>query len=153
MTSRHGLEIRAATAADAPGLAALLSAAGCPADVRLVAERVPALREAPGAVLLAVQWGPPSGAIMLHWYPRLEEARPVAQVTTLLVGPDDRRAGLGRLLLKAAAQAAPTAGCGRMELLAPEGEASLRGFCLATGFVAAGPRFVRPLRKAEPRQA
>jgi GNAT superfamily N-acetyltransferase len=149
VTSRYGLEIRAAAAADAPGLATLLSAAGCRADARAVAERLAALREAPGAVLLAVQWGPPSGVIALHWYPTLEEARPVAQVTTLLVGPDDRRAGIGRLLVKAAAQAARTAGCGRMELLAPEGEASLRDFCLATGFAEAGSRLVRPLRKAE----
>jgi GNAT superfamily N-acetyltransferase len=151
VASRYGLEIRAATAADAPGLATLLSAAGWAADARDMAERLAALREAPGAVLLAVQWGPPSGVIALHWYPALEEARPVAQVTTLLVGPDDRRAGIGRLLVKAAAQAARSAGCGRMELLAPAEDVSLRGFCLATGFAEAGARFVRPLRKAEPR--
>ncbi len=113
-----------------------------------MAERLGALRQSPGAALVAVQWGPPSGLVVLHWYPTLAAARPTAQVTTLLVGPEDRRRGIGRLLVKAAAQAARVAGCGEMEVLAPPDAPSLHGFCLATGFAEAGPRFVRSLRKA-----
>ncbi len=149
MTSRHGLEIRAAAPGDAPGLAELLAAAGCAADGRLLAERLAVLRGPAGTALLAVQWGPPSGLVVMHWYQALEEARPVAQVTTLLVGPEDRRRGIGRLLVKAASQAARAAGCGRLELLAPPGEDSLQGFCRATGFVEAGQHFARPLRKRD----
>lgn len=151
LSSRYGLEIRAATAADAPGLAELLAACGLILDVRDLAERLAALRQAPGVVLLAWQWGPPSGVVAAHWHPALEEARPVAQVTTLLVGPEDRRKGIGRLLLKAASQAARSAGCGRLEVVAPPeaspGAPALHGFCRATGFAEAGTRFVRSLRK------
>lgn len=144
MTSRYGLEIRAASVADAAGLAELLG--GAP-DPRALAERLTALQQGPGTALIAVDWGPPSELVVLHWYRTLGAAQPVAQVTTLLVRAEDRRRGIGRLLLKAAAQAARSAGCGALELLAPAEASSLADFCRATGFSQAGTRFVRPLRK------
>jgi GNAT superfamily N-acetyltransferase len=147
VTSRFGLEIRAATPIDASGLATLLAGAGIAADAREVAERLAAIRAAAGTALIAWQWGPPSGLVVLHWYPTLGEARPTAQITTLLVGEEDRRRGIGRLLVKAAAQAARTAGCGQLELLVPAEAAELHEFCRATGFAEAGARFVRSLRK------
>lgn len=147
MTSRYGLEIRAAEPIDAPGLVELLAAVGHAADARDLAERLVAIREAPGTALIAAQWGPPSGLVVLHWYPTLDDARPTAQITALLVGVEDRRRGIGRLLLKAAAQAARTAGCGNLELLAPADAKSLHEFCRATGFQHSGLRFVRALRK------
>ncbi len=147
LTSRHGLEIRAATPADAPGLATLLAEAGQPIDPRALAERLAGLRHESGTALLAVQWGPPSGIVVLGWYPTLREARPTALVTTLLVGVEDRRRGIGRLLVKAAAQAARLAGCGQMEITAPDDAPHLQGFCTATGFAPAGTRFLRSLRK------
>lgn len=145
--SRHGLEIRAATPIDAPGLAALLAAAGHAVAAPALAERLAAMREGAGAVLIAAQWGPPSGLVVLHWYATLEEPRPTAQITTLLVDAEERRRGIGRLLLKAAAQAARVAGCGSLELLAAPDAVSLRAFCRATGFDEAGTRLVRSLRK------
>lgn len=144
LTSRYGMEIRAATVAEAAGLAELLG--GMP-DARLLAERLAALQQGPGTALIAVDWGPPSGLVVLHWYRSLGAAQPIAQVTTLLVREEDRRRGIGRLLLKAAAQAARSAGCGALELLAPADAAGLGEFCRATGFNEAGTRFVRPLRK------
>ena len=142
--TRYGLEIRAATASDAPGLAELLQAGG----VRALAERLDALRHAPGTALLALDWGPPAGLVVLHWYRTLDADQPTAQITLLLVAPDDRRRGIGRLLVKAAAQAARVAGCGALELLAPSAQPELQAFCQATGFATAGSRFVRALRKA-----
>ena len=85
--------------------------------------------------------------MVLHWYPVLHAARPVAQITTLLVNVEERRQGIGRLLIKAAAQAARTAGCGDMELTTRSDVPSLHEFCRATGFLEAGSRFVRSLRK------
>jgi GNAT superfamily N-acetyltransferase len=147
VTTRYGLEIRAAAPIDAPGLVTLLAEAGCAATARDLAERLVAVREAPGTALIAAQWGPPRGLVVLHWYPTLDAPRPTAQITTLLVGVEDRRRGIGRLLLKAAAQAARTAGCGGLEMMTPADAASLHGFCRATGFSEAGPRFFRCLRK------
>lgn len=147
MKSRYGLEIRAAGGADAQGLCELLQTTGHVIAPRMMAERLEAMRDGPGAALIAAEWGPPSGVVLLHWYRTLEAAQPTAQITTLLVAPDDRRRGIGRLLVKAAAQAARVAGCGALELLAAPEERALHAFCLATGFLEAGSRFLRPLRK------
>ncbi len=149
MKSRYGLEIRAATSAGAPGLSEMLGAAGHEIAPRILAERLDALRQEQGAVLVAQAWGPPSGVVVLHWYRTLGAAQPTAQITTLLVGVEDRRRGIGRLLVKAAAQAARAAGCGALEMLVPAEEASLREFCLATGFAEARAGFVRALRKKD----
>ncbi len=147
MASRYALEIRAATAFEAPGLATLLAEAGHTIDAAAIAERLAALQGGSGVALAALQWGPPSGLVILHWYRTLVAPRPVAQVSLLLVAAEDRRRGIGRMLLKAAAQAARTAGCGDMEIMAAPGDASLQAFCAATGFEPAGERFIRPLRK------
>jgi aminoglycoside 6'-N-acetyltransferase I len=141
------LEIRAATGADAPGVCALLEAAGVQVAQRAMTERLDALRAEPGAALIAHEWGPPSGLVVLHWYRVLDVAAPVAQITTLLVGAEERRRGIGRVLVKAAAQAARSAGCGGLELLAPPDQPALRAFCAASGFVEVGGRFARALRK------
>ena len=65
----------------------------------------------------------------------------------LLVAPDGRRRGIGRQLLKAAAQVARMAGCGAIQLLAATEESGLPEFCGATGFVPSAGCYVRPLRK------
>ena len=147
VTSRYGMEIRAATVAEAPGLAALLATAGHIIDPRALAERLAVLRQEPATVLVALRWGPPSGLVVMHWYQTLQAARPTAQITTLLVNHEERRQGIGRRLIKAAAQAARTAGCGGLELLTSSDVPALHEFCRATGFAEAGPRFVRSLRK------
>ncbi|GJD92561.1 hypothetical protein BHAOGJBA_6116 [Methylobacterium hispanicum] len=149
MSNRYGLEIRSASAADAPGLAELLGACGIAIPPRALALRIEALRQEGGSALLALAWGPPSGLIVLHWHATLVDAHPVAVVSTLAVAPEERRQGIGRLLLKAGAQAARSAGCGVLRLDAgPEpAAASLRGFCAATGFAETAARYERPLRK------
>ncbi len=147
MKSRYGLEIRAATSADAPGLSELFSAAGREVSPLALAERLDAIRREPGAALSAAEWGPPSGFVLLHWYRTIDAAQATAQITTLVVGPDRRRGGIGRLLVKAAAQAARVAGCGTIQLLVTPEDETLRQFCQATGFTEAGPCFARALRK------
>ena len=54
---------------------------------------------------------------------------------------------IGRLLVKAAAQAARVAGCGEMEIMIPPDASALGEFCRATGFAETGSRFTRSLRK------
>ena len=147
MKSRYGLEIRAATSAEAPGLAELLASVGHKVAADTLAARLDAVRREAGTALLAMEWGPPSGLVVAHWYRTLGADQPVAQITTLLVGPDERRRGIGRMLLKAVAQAARVAGCGGLEILVRPGEATLPAFCLATGFTSSGACFERALRK------
>lgn len=149
MSNRYGLEIRSATPADAPGLAELLGACGVAIPPRALAERIEALRQDRGSALVALAWGPPSGLIVLHWHATLLDAQAVAEVGTLAVAPDERRQGIGRLLLKTGAQAARAAGCGALRLGVGQDAAaeSLRGFCAATGFAEMETRYERPLRK------
>ena len=124
-----------------------MTAVGRPVAARLLDERLDALRHEPGVVLVAVEWGPPSGVIALGWRRTLEADTPTAQITTLLVGLDERRRGIARLLLKAGAQAARIVGCGLLQLQAPAGHPDLEAFCRATGFAEAGASFERALRK------
>jgi aminoglycoside 6'-N-acetyltransferase I len=147
LASRYGLEIRAATAADAAGLSELLRAAGQTVRPAILAERLDNLRQAPGAALVAMEWGPPSGLVLLHWYRSLDASAPTAQITTLLVGPEERRRGIGRLLIKAASQAARTAGCGDLQIQVGSDQPDLQAFADATGFAGGGKILVRPLRK------
>ncbi|KQT50630.1 GCN5 family acetyltransferase [Methylobacterium sp. Leaf456] len=147
MGRRYGLEIRGAASADAPGLAEMLAASGWPVSASDLAGRLDGLRHGTGTALLALEWGPPSGIVVLHWYPGLLDAAPVAQITTLLVAPDDRRRGIGRQLLKSASQAARMAGCDSLQTLVPSEAPELAVFCRAAGFVEGPGGFVRPLRK------
>ena len=147
LSTRHGLELRAATVSDAPGMAALLAAAGYPVPPASLAHNLDAIRQGPGTALLALEWGPPSGLVVVHWHRTLTATLPVAQVSLLLVGAAERHRGIGRLLVKAASQAARVAGCGTLVLAAPDGRDDLHAFCLATGFDVQGACFVRPLRK------
>jgi aminoglycoside 6'-N-acetyltransferase I len=146
LASRYGLQIRAASSADAAGIAELMEAAGHTVPAATLAGRLDALRDGPGAALLALEWGPPSGLIVLNWYRTLAADLPVAQISMLLVGPDERRRGIGRMLLKAGSQAARSAGCGTLHLMTA-GDESLVAFCRATGFDEAGTGYTRPLRK------
>jgi GNAT superfamily N-acetyltransferase len=148
VSSRRGLEIRAAQAADAAGLCELLASAGLGVAQADLAARIEAMRLGTGTILIALEWGPPSGVVALHWFGRLDAGKLAAQIDFLLVGAEDRRRGIGRLLVKAASQAARVAGCGSLELAARPEQAGMHAFCSATGFIPLGARYERALRKA-----
>ncbi len=150
MNTRHGLEIRAATSADAPGLSELFRLAGHDVPPRVLAGQLDLIRLEPGAVLIAATWGPPSGVIVVNWHWTLTAARRMARITLLLVDPDQRRRGIGRLLLKAAAHSARVAGCDALEAIGSGETPASHQFYRATGFAEAGPSFARALRKKGP---
>lgn len=147
MSSRYGLSIRAADNGDVDGLVELLRTAGLTIARDKLALRLRAIQGQPGILLIADEWGPPSGLIAVHWHPVLSADLKVGWISSLLVDPDRRRNGVARLLLKAASQAARSAGCGELVLHPPIGPGELRNFCQATGFVESGEAFSRVLRK------
>jgi GNAT superfamily N-acetyltransferase len=147
MSSRHGLSIRAANGGDVDGLIELLRTGGEVIARDRLAARLSALQDQPGAVLIADEWGPPSGLVAVHWHSVLTADLMVGSISTLLVDPERRRNGIARLLLKTASQAARSAGCGELLLRAPAGAEDLSAFCLATGFAETGAVFSRSLRK------
>ncbi|QEE41044.1 MULTISPECIES: GNAT family N-acetyltransferase [unclassified Methylobacterium] len=147
MGNRYGLEIRAAAGSDAPGLAELLGAAGVAVGAADLTVRLDALQGGGGTALVAVEWGPPSGLIALSPVRTLEAPRATGLITTLIVGAESRRRGIGRVLLKAAGRAARQAGCDRLVLSVGPGQDDLRAFCEAAGFAADGHSLARPLLK------
>ena len=139
---RYGVEVRAAAAADAAELARLLTQAGAPVTPAAMGERLEAMRATPAAaVLVATGYGGLSGFVAVHWAPVLHAAHPLAAISALVVDAAERRHGIGRLLLKAASQAARAGGCDAI------GMAGGEAFCLATGFSRVGTAFERSLRR------
>jgi aminoglycoside 6'-N-acetyltransferase I len=147
VSSRYGLSIRIADGGDADGLGQLLRASGVTISPDRLAARLSAINRQPGALLIAEEWGPPSGLIALHWHAVLTADLKVGWISALLVDPARRRNGVARVLLKAASQAARSAGCGELVLNSAVELDDLRAFCFATGFEKAGEVFTRPLRK------
>ena len=145
VAGRFGMEIRGADAGDAAGLAELSAAAGRLATPAAMARRLERLQEARALVLLALEWGPPSGVAVVTHRPVLDADTLVSSLDLLWVAPDERRRGVGRLLLKAAAQAARQAG--GVELRATADDPATHAFALACGFTERGATLTRPLRK------
>ncbi len=143
---RYGVEIRAALPADAADVALLLGQIGAPMDARTAALRLEALARTPDSpVLVAAGYGPLAGLVALHWGGVLQHARPVARMTALVVDESQCGAGIGRLLVKAGAQAARIAGCDWLE--ASAGPAQALGFLRAIGFGGDTAQLTRSLRK------
>ncbi len=118
---------------------------------RDAAERLDALRHDPGsAVLVAADYGPVIGLVALHWCGVLQQARPVARITALVVDEAERRHGIGRLLVKAGAQAARVAGCDVLHLATASDQEATRAFWRAIGFAQSALGFSRALRKKPP---
>ena len=150
MAGRYGLQIRAATATDAEGIAELMRGVDIVASPAAVVERLEAIRRSGcGGVLLAVEWGPPSGMLALHWHPAIGADMPLAHIDWLAVALEERRRGIARTLLKSASQLARSAGCGSLTLAVPDqDDGTLRAFCGASGLEPSGAAFARSLRKA-----
>ncbi len=143
---RYGVEVRGAAAPDAAEIARLLAQAGVvltPAEATYRLEATAGRDDS--AVLVTAGYAGLNGLVAVDWAPVLRSDRPVARLTMLVVDEDERRHGIGRLLLKAASQAARSAGCDVLEVAAEPG--SLAAFCQATGFADRGPVYARSLRK------
>ena len=92
--SRAGLSIRAADAHDVDGLLELFAGAGMAASRARLLRRLSPGTEEVGVVLLAEDWGPPSGVLHVHWWTPLLSAAPVALISTLLVPQTGAASGL-----------------------------------------------------------
>ncbi|MBO1074779.1 GNAT family N-acetyltransferase [Roseomonas marmotae] len=148
---RRGVELRGAVPADAADLARLLGQLGYPTSPQEATERLATLlRDSQGSLLVATDYGPVVGFIALHWTPMPQERHPVARITALVVDEQERGRGIGRMLLKAGAQAARQAGCDVLELTAGTQRQEAHGFYRAQGFSDTATRFVRNLRRNRP---
>lgn len=147
--NRHGIDVRAAAPADAADIAGLLGQLGYPMEARDAAVRLEQVaRQAAGTMLVATgETGAVVGLIALHWCAMMQQPRPVARITTMVVDDRERRRGIGRLLMKAGAQSARAAGCDVLELTTALHRVEAQAFYRSLGFVESSLRFSRSLRR------
>ena len=143
--SRVSLEIRRATEADAPALAALLGHLGYPARPEDVPERLARLRDAGDEALVAVRDGDVVGLATLHSRDVLHAAVPVAQLTALVVSPAVRAHGVGRALVAEAERWSRARGANRLVVTTALHRAEAPPFYERLGFEHTGRRYVKRL--------
>ena len=142
----YGVDVRSVVPSDAADIAGLLRQTGEAVSARTVAARLEGLSR-DGAVLVATGFAPVIGVVALHWGWGLGGDAGVARIDVLVVNEEDRRRGIGRLLLKSASQAARMAGCDTLEVVAGRSGDDGGGFLAATGFAGCGQVMCRALRR------
>ena len=140
------LTIRDATAADAGGVAALLTDLGYPASDEAAAEHIARFADEP-ASRLQVADSPDGlvGLVATHLVPRLDDDRWSCRITDVVVSPSHRRSGVGSALLAAAQEEAQRAGAPRMDLSSGEWRAEARAFSSRLGFETRSRGFTKRL--------
>ena len=139
------IEIRPATAADAPALADLLGHLGYPADALDLPARLDRLRAAGDDALIALGDGAALGLATVHARAVLHSATPVAQLTALVVSPAARGRGVGRALVAVAERWARDHGATRLVVTTALHRAEAPLFYERLGFDHTGRRYVKRL--------
>jgi len=142
---RAAVTIRPAVDADAPALATLLAHLGYPADAADVADRLLRLRSGGDDAFVAILDRQTVGLATVHSRAVLHVARPVAQLTALVVPPEMRGRGVGRALVVAAEQWARAQGADRLVVTTALHRADAPLFYERLGFEHTGRRYVKKL--------
>ena len=141
----ESLEIRGATSADAPVLATLLGHLGYPADAAEIPERLERLCATGDDAFVAVRDGAVVGLATVHSRAVLHAARPVAQLTALVVPPEQRGRGIGRALVARAEKWGRDHGANRLVVTTALHRAEAPRFYERLGFEHTGRRYVKVL--------
>jgi GNAT superfamily N-acetyltransferase len=141
------IDVRPARDDDASAVAELLGHLGYPAPPAEIPARLARLRANDDAeTLVAVADGRVVGLATVHARDVLHHARPVAQLTALVVPPDMRGRGVGRTLVAAVERWAATRGADRLVLTTALHRAEAPAFYERLGFEHTGRRYARHLR-------
>lgn len=108
--------IRAATAADAPRIAALFTDEGYPAGPPDIEARLARFASDYSTVRVADLGGEVLGFVAVHVMPRFEHGDRIARVLALVVDPAERGRGLGHQLMAEAERIAGATGCTFIEV-------------------------------------
>ena len=146
MRTRDAVELRRATAEDAPALAALLADLGYPANAAELPERLERLRASDDDAFVALAGGSVTGLATVHSRAVLHTACPVAQLTALVVSPSVRGRGVGRALVQWAEQWALERGAERLVVTTALHRAEAPPFYERLGFAHTGRRYVKQLQ-------
>lgn len=111
------LEIRLATAEDAPALGRLLTQLGYPTEAEEIPGRLEKLYARPGTIALAaVVGGRVVGCVTVHLFQALHTSEPTAWLTAVVVDEDVRGKGIGSALVRRAEEWAIQHGAHRISL-------------------------------------
>ena len=138
------LRIRDADSADAEALAELVSAFA-PATAEEIGDRLPLLRRAGEAPIVARLGDEVVGLVTWHVMAVLHRPKPVGRITYLEVAEDHRRQGIGRELVAAAIARLEEKGCGAVEVTSHVKRTKAHGFYKALGFERTSYRFAKAL--------
>jgi GNAT superfamily N-acetyltransferase len=143
-TAGTPVKIRPATDADASVLASLLAHLGYPADAAELPERLRRLRSAGDDAFVADVDGATVGLATVHSRSVLHAARPVVQLTALVVPPELRGRGVGRALVDEAERWGKARGADRLVVTTALHRADAPLFYERLGFEHTGRRYVKP---------
>jgi GNAT superfamily N-acetyltransferase len=141
--ARTAVRIRVATDADVPAMASLLAHLGYPADAAELPERLRRMRAAGDDAFVAELNDTPVGLATVHARAVLHVARPVAQLTALVVPPEMRGRGVGRALVAEAERWGRERGADRLVVTTALHRAEAPLFYERLGFEHTGRRYVR----------
>ena len=130
-----GLDVRPASPADAPALARLSAELGYPSEPASILRRLEALLARPDH---AVWVAAPATGEVVGWahvfVSRRLESDPCAEIGGLVVEPGQRRRGVGRRLVAAAAEWGSAQGCARLRVRCRVERDGAHGFYARLGF-------------------
>ena len=138
--------VRPAVAADAEAIALLLGQLGYPTAPEDIPARITSIEREQGIVLVAVNddhrvIGLASGSRQTT----LHAGDQVAYITALVTDRDERRRGVGRMLVSELERWASTHGCSRISVTSAEHRADAHAFYPHCGFPYTGRRFTKSL--------
>lgn len=138
--------LRAANHDDAEGVARLLDALGYPCTAADAGERIDAIASDSRQVLLVADGDEGLSALLaLDFMYYLPLGRTTCRITALVVAPDHRGRGIGRLLIRETERRAWAAEAARIEVTSAEHREEAHAFYSAMGYRDAARRFVKPL--------
>jgi ribosomal protein S18 acetylase RimI-like enzyme len=136
--------VRRARNVDAPGIADLLTTLGYPANALQVDRRLAGCAGSNStAVFVAESCGRVLGVLSFHCLPLFHEDGFLGRITSLVVAPDRRRRGIGRLLVVAAEESAWAQRCTRIEVTSGEYRTDAHAFYQRLGFEPDARRFIK----------
>lgn len=139
------IRVRRARSSDGAGVASLLAGLGGEFHIS-PARGAPRLRRTEDSVFLAVSRGEPLGLVAVNSCQPVHADHRYGRIMTLVVRPDQRRKGIGRILVRHALAYLKRLGCRKVELTSRVYRGGAHRFYRAMGFRATATRFSLLLR-------
>jgi GNAT superfamily N-acetyltransferase len=142
--------LRDAVATDAREIAEMLTELGHPTTAEEIPDRLAAVIDEGGRVVLAELESVPVGLLCLARHSALHSPGPIAYITALVTKVAARRVGVGRTLVDEAKRWARSRGCVRLSVTSAERRADAHVFYPACGLPYTGRRFAVSLSEPTP---